>query len=746
MKRILTFFITLISIIALHAEVKQYIWPTNAPKLLSGTFGEPRAGHFHSGIDIKTWAQSGYECYALDNGYIQRVRISPFGYGKVIYLQLDDGNMAVYAHLDRFHGRLKEVVRELQLKTHSSIVDTTFPPEGIRVRKGNVIAFTGGSGTQYPHLHFEIRDTSGAVMNPLTHGLTIEDPDVPIIEKIGFTPLNDTSTVMGEHRSQVFDVRLGDKKIYELVDTIQASGLIGVELSAYDRAVTTNKNAPYQVDMYVQGKALFKSVYDRFRLENSGLIDLEKNFMLNRDSENNFQSLYYTNISEQLGFFDEKLNGRIQIQPGYQTLVLQVRDANNNRSSVRAVVWGGSYPEYPFDSEEVNGEFIIHIDSSFTVLKPATMTIQFFNGYGHFLSEKQLSGETIRKDLHFQRSALEGNILSMVFRDENGFTSHPKLFYFNTHSVKNEPVFNLKVRHYPQHLLFEISSPDFLASELMLGSGGDQWRILPLQHISQRVALSYPLRLDDCASLEQIALFRKDSLTWVTQWEMKPLIIEHSQRGRLLSDDSLFGVIYPEYAFYHPKVAVWMDVLDAPENPDGGIIQSSMYRLYPDDQPVRNRYSIALRCSELLPEPEKAGIYSWDPSKNKWSYEGGEYSKGKTIYYQANIAHSGYFALVRDQQAPEFKTSFPENGGTYRVSKLRRAWTEISDKLSGFGSGQSFEIIVDGHWVPYYYNGVTKVIEVDNVNWLPGSHRIEWNIRDLAGYSNSKVIKFTVIQ
>ena len=55
--------------------VPNYRWPIDGSRHLSGTFGETRSTHFHSGIDIKTWGREGYPVLASEKGYI-----SPDGY------------------------------------------------------------------------------------------------------------------------------------------------------------------------------------------------------------------------------------------------------------------------------------------------------------------------------------------------------------------------------------------------------------------------------------------------------------------------------------------------------------------------------------------------------------------------------------------------------------------------------------------------------------------------------------------
>ena len=119
----------MILLIPAAAPAQNYLWPTKASTALTSTFAEFRPGHFHSGIDIKTWNRSGYRVYAISNGYISRIRVSRFGYGKVIYHKLNDGNTAVYAHLDRFSKDLNDVARGLQEESGKYRVDKYFLPE-----------------------------------------------------------------------------------------------------------------------------------------------------------------------------------------------------------------------------------------------------------------------------------------------------------------------------------------------------------------------------------------------------------------------------------------------------------------------------------------------------------------------------------------------------------------------------------------------------------------------------------------
>ena len=70
--------------------------PLDIPLDVSGSFGELRSNHFHSGLDFKTKGIEGLPVYATGDGYISRIKISTFGYGKAIYITHPNGYTSVY--------------------------------------------------------------------------------------------------------------------------------------------------------------------------------------------------------------------------------------------------------------------------------------------------------------------------------------------------------------------------------------------------------------------------------------------------------------------------------------------------------------------------------------------------------------------------------------------------------------------------------------------------------------------------
>ena len=65
---------------------QDYLWPTNASNTVTAFFAEERPRRYHAGIDIRTYGKNGFEIYAIENGYIEKVKIYYKGYGNTIYL------------------------------------------------------------------------------------------------------------------------------------------------------------------------------------------------------------------------------------------------------------------------------------------------------------------------------------------------------------------------------------------------------------------------------------------------------------------------------------------------------------------------------------------------------------------------------------------------------------------------------------------------------------------------------------
>ncbi len=103
-QKILLSFAVLISIGKSNSFLSQtkYHSPLGIPLVLSSNFGEIRPNHFHTGLDFKTNGKIGYRIYAIEEGFVSRIKVSPYGYGRVVYIDHPDGKTSVYSHISQF--------------------------------------------------------------------------------------------------------------------------------------------------------------------------------------------------------------------------------------------------------------------------------------------------------------------------------------------------------------------------------------------------------------------------------------------------------------------------------------------------------------------------------------------------------------------------------------------------------------------------------------------------------------------
>lgn len=245
----------------------QYGKPLDIPMHLSATFAEMRAGHPHSGLDIKTDGVEGKPVYAVADGYVSRISVSPLGYGNALYITHNDGYTSVYGHLQRFNPSIVKYVRNYQY-AHKTFAAQIFPTRtNFPVKKGDVIAYSGNSGgSGGPHLHFEVRHTaSEKPVNPMYFGYSFPDAKKPVITGVSIYPV-EKATIEKSPDPGYFHIAGQDGR-YSLKDkpVVHVYGKIAFGICSYDQVgASANKNGPYTYELFLDNALRFKVECDSF--------------------------------------------------------------------------------------------------------------------------------------------------------------------------------------------------------------------------------------------------------------------------------------------------------------------------------------------------------------------------------------------------------------------------------------------------------------------------------------------------
>ncbi|MDA3867472.1 MAG: M23 family metallopeptidase [Salinivirgaceae bacterium] len=322
-----------------------FMAPVDIEMLLSGNFAELRGSHFHTGIDIKTQAQSGFNIYSIDEGYVSRIKVSPYGYGNALYIRHPSGYTSVYAHLDKFNIQIEQYVREVQYERRKFAVDL-FPSENlIQVSKGDVIGLSGNSGgSMGPHLHFEIRKTANEKpQNPLFWNFDIKDNIAPRFHRLLLYPLSASSEIERAGNRKVFGLnRLNNNytvKGYNIIEVADTIG-IGVHVNDYLNG-SYNRCGVYDLKVKANNRIIYQLTMDELSFAENRYILSHIDYDLNRTDRIKAHRCFLDEGNKFSGYKTVEDHGRLYVAPGEEVPVEVIaEDVYGNTSTLHFTLRG----------------------------------------------------------------------------------------------------------------------------------------------------------------------------------------------------------------------------------------------------------------------------------------------------------------------------------------------------------------------------------------------------------------------
>ncbi len=311
-----------------------FAYPVEAPVSLSANFGELRSNHYHMGLDCRTAQVQNKRILASAEGYIARVKIEPWGYGRAIYINHPNGLTTLYAHLNDFFPALEAYVKEQQYKLKSWAVFLDIPPDSFPVTKEMFIAFSGNTGgSQGPHLHFEIRDTkTDKVLNPTLFGFPVPDTIAPDIYRLA---VYDRHISTYEQTPRIYTL----KKVNGIYTTTPSlvlvhSDKISFGITATDRSNgSANRNGIYETVLYQDEKPIIGFQLDNISYDETRYLNAHIDY-----TQRSNGGRYIQHISKLPGFNNSLYkstpgNGVIDLDTGIiYKIKLEVKDADGNTS------------------------------------------------------------------------------------------------------------------------------------------------------------------------------------------------------------------------------------------------------------------------------------------------------------------------------------------------------------------------------------------------------------------------------
>ena len=317
--------------------------PLEIPIILSGTFGELRSNHFHSGIDIKTQGRIGAKVKAITGGYISRISISPWGYGKAIYVAHPNGLTSVYAHLNKFSPEIQKYVKNKQYSKQNYAINVFPKTNELKVGKGEPIAFSGNSGSSGgPHLHFEIRNSNTQKpINPFRFGYKVKDTRPPSINRV-FLYNIDADCSNNSNPTKLSLKYSKETRTYYYNGKSIPEGMIGVGINSYDKLNNANNlNGVYAIEMKLNDESIYSYKMDTLDFSRQRQINSFIDYKYFVEHKSRIQKLFIE-PGNKLNLYGNIINnGFISVKRGESyNIKIKVKDYEGNISKVELNIVG----------------------------------------------------------------------------------------------------------------------------------------------------------------------------------------------------------------------------------------------------------------------------------------------------------------------------------------------------------------------------------------------------------------------
>ncbi len=724
------------------AGAEEILWPIDYYRHISSSFGEPRPGRFHYGLDFKSGGVIGKKIYALGDGYILQVRTTPFGYGKSLYIKLDTGEIIVYGHLSKYTPEIEDILFNLRIKNRTYDVTWQPPAHKYRVNKGDVIAYSGRSGGSTPHLHLEIRDADNNPLNPLVQGVDVRDTVPPRIDSVVLIPLDNRSAVDG------FPVPIWiDFTSSETIPNkpVHLSGRIGVAASAWDRVNDSNNVlGVYRLSLAAGSEIVFSKTYGKlsYLYNGMGALDyLPGDYYGGRGSI----SALFRRTGNFLDFYSGEgilTNIAVDTDRTAGVTVTAVDFANNTTERTVPVVFGAK-PVFVYCGYTNEDNFRIAGTVASGQIDRAEIW-ESSSGTSWTLVETYFVMKDAC-DINFKIPETRGK-LKVVLTAENTQESAPAILaYAGTKTETNTALaFDTELLH--DRIIVRISADSRLSSLPVIetvGNGNKSNRSVCAVPTGEASWIA-SVPLNEGTVIDSIAVTAYDTggngicsviAAGVTVLSASSHTTVHSADGRLTID-------VPAGTLYRPAPVKIFE--EGVSGHSGLKYVSGGYRILLGDKSMKGSIRARYRLDEE--PPEKAALFFANGNENsgngnRWRYT--ETVRSGTML-SGDIGGSACVAILTDETPPAVLSQSPRSGGTIRSRKPTLS-AYVEDKGCGLEGSNSFAMSIDE--IPVYgeYDPARHTITYTLHNDLsPGRHTVRLTATDRLGNAKSIEWSFTI--
>jgi len=420
--------------------------PLDIPIILAGNFGELRSNHFHSGLDIKTQQKRGFPIYAPADGYVKRIKVAHYGYGKALYLQHPNGYSTVYAHLQKYAGAIQKYVKDKQYDKEEYQIELFPEASVLAVKKGDIIGYTGNSGSSGgPHLHYEIRDASSRPMNPMLFGMDVADSKPPLIHTAFVYPSSEDAQVNKSQKPLKLRLKKQKDGSYQ-ADKITAYGKIGFGIGSNDQQDgASNKNGVYRIKTIYNGAEKFNVLFEKFSFAETRYLNRFIDYGYYKKNRDRVQKLFRQTNNPLSIIVDEEDDGYVTIEDGLTSIfTIEVLDFKGNKVEIVVPIEGKKEAIIETNGPKETLDYIAHDQGSSITKGKFSVYIPSASLYESIYLDIEAKGDTL--ELHEDIVPLHKNMTISLDVSNYSKADMAKL-YIGKANYRGEPYYNTTYRN-----------------------------------------------------------------------------------------------------------------------------------------------------------------------------------------------------------------------------------------------------------------------------------------------------------
>lgn len=750
---------------------------------LTSTFCEYRTGHFHAGLDFSTGGRIGVPVLAVGPGSVSRIRVSGTGYGKAVYVSLDNGTTAVYGHLDGFSDRIQSLALSKQLESGQYELDLAVAPGELGVSAGELLGYSGDTGASSgPHLHFELRrdDTS---LNPLPGVYSFDDHVRPTFRRVRLVPVGPYSEVDGRDIPVSIYVRdPSGSGAYSATRVPRVTGRFLVGASVFDRTeAASNMLAVYETKLFLDDSLIFWHTFEEIEASRTHEVELAYDLGLARVGDR-----YSLNLCR---FEGSRLSSLRGLSPGagivdadallprgIHTLRIEARDAagNSSTASVRFMTVRRPYANSLRAWREGDS---LAVEATFTDPDECVESVVLGYGLGSLSGESET--EPMREHppgsgKYFLRIPLPGSstgpgdngVVGIVRAEARvkgaGSLVSRTLALLGGRVIPGASV-QLDVNRKAESAEIRARvEPWFLRPRIGLVAADTAWLKVTEEERGVYVAKAKFTHFLSGGGVALCVVEPGGSRALVASKPISIRLARRDSEGAVEASDGLMAFRYGMETFYkdtyvsieriRPEVEATDDE-GGTAGPPGGTersrdalaeglsLVSDVFSVAPDDVVFDKEGTVVIRCPGGTPSLDRVAVYRRQSGLG-WAYVGAAVdSVAATV--SARVRTFCDFALIRDERAPAISAVRPRVGA---VISSRRP--DIRAKVRDVGSGvewKGMSVTIDGKsalcvWEPRY----ARLSVVHTGLLEPGRHHVMFQVVDRVGNQSSAETWFTV--